>query len=469
MVLALVSAIFTLPATARADDDEPVDYDERSDGPSNPTYSKFWSGERFPSDEAYQNKIEQARTLWNENKQNSRIAALELLDTATKMEPDRTEAYSWIARIARHRQVKDWVACARALDKVASLEEKPSPDEFPKLATVDQRNLEAGTCHALAGNYEQAVERFTTVISAGTASSSVAKLANQRLAETFMALGRLEEAIETLEQMFRKDRYNAGIALLLAVAYDRNEQIAKATEAHEIGRKRDPNFGTLKSIDRVYIPPEDESYFLGVAYGYDTDSRNQLFATFYFREYLHHAKDGLWARRAQKHLQDLGVHKAGSDLKIVGTAHMDQDKARKAIASRDADLQECVKSVPRTVFQVRITKLPKPAKAKPKKRNKSKKDRRRTKNKKRKRNGYGRFDDILIRPITPRAPRIRPRVEQVKAMMLIVSKPPPDSEDTQVVMRCLERVANEIEMPVPTGGERTHAYAEFRIIARDPT
>ena len=451
----LLTTLF-ISTTAPADDADPVDFDERIEGPSNPTYSKLWSGDRFPNDADYQDKIEQARTLWYERSPTSMQAALELLERATRMEPDRVSAYAWLARISYSQQ--DWERCANALDRIDAIDEKPDADDFKEYASREHRDLARGTCHALAGNYESAIERFTAIVSAGTASAAITVLAKQRLAETLMALGRLEEAIETLEQLFKRRSYDPGLALILAVAYDRNEQTARATEHYAIGKKRDPNFGTLSSASHLYIPPDDEYYFLGLAYGYDSSHPLHLFSVYYFREYLHHAKQAVWARRAAKHLDELLGQPAGTDLRLYGTAGMDEDKARSAIAVADSSLQDCVTSLPRALFRVRITRLPKqtPARAKQKKQARSKKA-------KLDRPQAALRDRLIIGVVD--SPRVRKQQETVQILLDRIGKPMPETDQITAVTECLEQVARTVKLPHPTGGSGTYSMAEFRVIA----
>jgi hypothetical protein len=147
-------------------------------------------------------------------------------------------------------------------------------------------------------NYERA--RFLTLLGQG-----------------YMAKGRLDDAIDALERSVVAFPQQYGstdqLALaLLAVAYDRDEQLGRAHEMIDQLRAIDPQFYVLMQQQPVtaqtapsqrsyivYGPPSERHYVLGLFYEAQGRAAD---AAASWRAYLDSAEPG-FARRAQEHLR----------------------------------------------------------------------------------------------------------------------------------------------------------------------
>ncbi len=119
---------------------------------------------------------------------------------------------------------------------------------------------ELAVCRARAGKFEAAIEGLRRIL--GRAQNQQVSV-YQRLGECYMALGRLDEAIESFRQGLRLSPYSAELGFALAVAHDRDEDAAQAREALIQALSRDPRASTLAAANRVWVPPHEAHYYLG--------------------------------------------------------------------------------------------------------------------------------------------------------------------------------------------------------------
>jgi tetratricopeptide (TPR) repeat protein len=121
-------------------------------------------------------------------------------------------------------------------------------------------------------------------------------------AEILMALGRLEEAIRYYRMATEADPFEPLNWFGLAVAYDRDEQWAKAVEATQRAVNHGVGLGRLDSEGVFFVPEGDYYYYMALAHHVlgklDVAESN-------YNRFLVHCKDTKYAARAREHLAEL--------------------------------------------------------------------------------------------------------------------------------------------------------------------
>jgi tetratricopeptide (TPR) repeat protein len=170
------------------------------------------------------------------------------------------------------------------------------------------------------------------------------------LGEGYMARGRLDDAIDALERsvVAFPQQYGSVDQLtlaLLAVAYDRDEQLGRAHEMIDQLRAIDPQFYVLMQQQPVtaatapsqrtyiiYAPPSDRHYVLGLFY----EAQGRLAeAAASWRAYLDSAEPG-FARRAQQHLAGAQRQLAELSRQRAAAAHAAAGKPKPRPAAAGA-------------------------------------------------------------------------------------------------------------------------------------
>ncbi|MEK6606320.1 MAG: tetratricopeptide repeat protein [Myxococcota bacterium] len=176
---------------------------------------------------------------------------------------------------------------------------------------VDTRGeaaLPLGVLLSKLGRFEESLEEYERVLRAriDDQARSVA-LANS--AEALMALGRLSEAIERYRRAAdiappAAPDHDArrGAWWGLAVALDRDEQIAKAEEAARQGLQLDPQIAYLGHPDVFFVPPGDIHYYY--ALGHQAAGQTAQ-AALRWKQFLAELPDSPWAYRAKQRLAEL--------------------------------------------------------------------------------------------------------------------------------------------------------------------
>lgn len=155
-------------------------------------------------------------------------------------------------------------------------------------------------------------------------------VALQYLGYVYMAEGRLDDAIDAYQRASASQRYGyyggggADLSSLagLAVAYDRDEQVARAAEVLQQVQQLDPQFQFL--LPNAYYrpipfsPPSDRHYWLALAYEHQ---KKWTEAAVEWRAYIESA-DPLYERRAQEHLRVV-------NKELARKARANADAARK--------------------------------------------------------------------------------------------------------------------------------------------
>jgi len=414
---ALAAGMFVSPAPPAAQPTRPAppdaDYDDQDDHKSD-----FWERALDPSSEKYDGLVERAAVLLRESDHDSLKQASQLLGQAIRLSPDRALGHLWSGRVAD--RLGDYAGCAQSMAKALDLDpnlDAPGGTEPTEWAA----HYELAVCRARAGKYEAAIEGLRRIL--GRAQSREVAI-YQRLGECYMALGRLDEAVEAFRQGIRLSPYSAELSFALAVAHDRDDDAAQARDAMAQALGRDPRAGSLVGVSRIWIPTQDAPYYLGLAYlGGEDFSR----AVLHFRRYLAVAGESAWARRARAHYEEaLAGAVAGRGLELRGSATLEPARAASIIGKADGALQGCLRRTPDLLLRVSIT---------------------------------------AVVPIKGKA---ADTTGAMKPGVRVLVQEPSDtrSADARTVVGCAEAAARRIALPRPTGAPGTYITAEFDIVAR---
>ncbi len=390
-----------------------LDYDEQQE-----QRSDFWERALDPSSAEYDGLVERAVVLLREGDRESLAQAGQILRQAVQLAPDRPLAHLWQGRLFDREG--NYAACAQSMAKALDLDPElqvPGGGEPTEVAAA----YELAVCRARAGKFEAAIEGLRRIL--GRAQNQVAIY--QRLGECYMALGRLDEAVESFRQGLRLSPYSAELGFALAVAHDRDEDSAQAREALSQALSRDPRASSLAAANRVWVPPLEAHYYLGLAYlGAEDWSRSVM----HFRRYLALAGETSWTRRARARYEEaLGGAIAGAGLEIKGSSTLDQPRLTALIARADGPLQNCLRKTPDLLLRVSITRvLPSKGKA-------------------------------AATTAATAKPGVRVLVQEQSGAKLA---------DVRTVVACTEAIARKIPVPKPTGAPGTYATVEFNVIAR---
>jgi tetratricopeptide (TPR) repeat protein len=410
-------ALLASPAVAAQPRTEPppeVDFDDQQEH-----RSEFWERVLDPASQEYDDLVERAVVLLREGDRESLGQAGKLLGDAVRLSPERPLAHLWHGRLADRQG--DFAACARSLAKALDLDPElaaPGGSEPTEWAA----HYELAVCQARAGKFEGAIEGLRGIL--GRAQNQQV-LIYQRLGESYMALGRLDEAMESFRQGLRLSPYSAELGFALAVAHDRDEDSAQAHDVLTQALTRDPRATSLTASNRIWIPPHEAHYYLGLAYlGAEEWPRSVL----HFRRYLALAGETSWARRARARYEEaLGGAIAGAAVDIKGSATLEPARAGAIIARSDGALQSCLRRAPDLLLRVSITKVM-PSKGK-----------------------------VAAAASATSRPGVRVLVQEQSGAKV---------NDVRAVVSCTEAIARKIALPRPTGAPGTYATVEFDVIAR---
>lgn len=342
---ALLCLTFAAGSVAYADGskDKKKDFDEETEN-----RSEFWERALQPNKQLYTNRLKRAQRFLNRSDKQSRTNAERLLRDAIKLQPNAPLAY-WYMGILHFRN-KEWKKCAteHAVMFKKYPEFKPPGKDARNPKSLD---MSLGTCNALAGRYEKAIVHFKRILSRADGKNYQV---HWRLGETYMALGRLKDAIASLQTALRL--YSSGLVrFALAAAYDRNEQLALAREHLKRASIGYRNLQIIPAADKVYYK----------ALKAQQQGKKQK-ALLYFREYLVQAKSSQWRHRAQHHLKNIKVGKiTTSQFTVQGSAKLDLKLLAMNINKAQPKFQRCLAKTPGLLLNVRLVSKKVPGKAKP--------------------------------------------------------------------------------------------------------
>jgi len=424
LLAALVAAVggrAAAEAPPPLDVDLPADFDEESEQKSD-----FWEKALEPSKQKYEDLVERAVVQVKQMDKASRDLAAAYLRDAIKLAPDRPLAHMWLGRV--EGQSGNYALCAQEIGRALDSDPKFQPPPAPWSEVQDAEwggRYELALCRAQASEYEGAIDGLRRILASGTASDGDrAGFVHWRLGECYMALGRLDEALASLQQASRILPYSANISFALAVAFDRDEDPASARDAMSRALEREPRVSSssLLASNRIWIPADDQHYYLGLAYLGASEAPRALY---HLRRYIAATGEGTWTARARGHLETAQAGAvAGRDLTMRGSASMDEAKAGAAVARLDGELQACVSKTPDLLLSVALTRVVPGAEA---------------------------------RGETPRPAGVR---------VLVLEQGGLKSDVLKATTGCAETVAGKIALPKATGPAGAYITATFSVIAR---
>jgi tetratricopeptide (TPR) repeat protein len=400
--------------------DLPPDYDEESEAKSD-----FWERALEPARQKYDDLVEKAVLQIKQMDRSARDLGIAYLRDAVKLAPELPLAHLWLGRA--EGQNGNYAVCAQEIARALDADPKFVAPPLPDMPDAEwSGRYELALCRAQAGDYEAAVDGLRRILSGGTGNAEPDKVAlvHWRLGECYMALGRLDEALASLQQASRLAPWNVNMSFALAVAFDRDEDPTSSRDAMSRALEREPRVstGSLLTTGRAWIPPDDQSYYLGLAY---LSSGEAPRALYYLRRYLAATGEGMWTARARGHLETaLAGAVAGRDLTVRGSGSIDEAKSTAAIGKLDGELQACVAKSPDLLLSVAVTRVVP---------------------------GGDQKGD------TARLPGVR---------AIILEQGNLKSDALKAATACVESAASRIALPKPTGPAGAYVTATFSVIAR---
>lgn len=392
----------------------PVDVDERVRAPS-----AFWERVLHPADPSFQPHLAAARALLEQPDGQAAAQALPHLEQAVALAPDHPEVH-WLRGLAAER-LRRWELCAESYGRLFAMDPAYTPTLVPRgREAAWALDAGLGLCLAQRGQYEAAIAQLKRIASRGAVPFEV----YVNMAESYMALGRLAEAIDTLVQVSRHHNPSARAEHVLAAAYDRRQMPDHAREHVRTALRLGP-MALLDAPDQVFTPPEESLYSLGLAYAEAGDLERALF---FFRHYLHVHGNGPWRQRAQQHAERLArAPRTPRSISVSNNADpMDTATVLAAVERADPGLQACVQAVPGALFSVRLT----------------------------------------ILPGSDRTARGRARVGLGVETQVASALPTVEEDAAAEAQRCLEAAAQGIALPRPRTPAGNYTMVTFPVIAR---
>jgi tetratricopeptide (TPR) repeat protein len=188
----------------------------------------------------------------------------------------------------------DFIAQARvALERARQLA-PAGEDKDPRLA------FHLGFVRAIGGDFAGSLREYLRAQSLGGLPRHEDWLLSYDLGDTYMALGRLGEAIESYRRATRLASSEPMPRMALAVALDRDQQLEKSRAELQVGLTLDPQLRRLQSGDYVFVPRDEIHYYLALvafARNRPADARRELEA------FLAALPESPYAPRAREHLQ----------------------------------------------------------------------------------------------------------------------------------------------------------------------
>jgi tetratricopeptide (TPR) repeat protein len=346
--LALLAFTLTLAPTialAQSKKYPPVapDKDKEAEG-----HSELWESTLNPELKPYADLVRAAEQHVSRNSANEHKLALEKLDTAIKRLPKEPSAYLVRGRLFLIQ--REWAKCAADLGSADDY----AKDNADPIARTRAR-IDLGVCQARAGRFADA--ESTLVRAAASATTHRGEL-GLRLGEVRIALGKLDEAIDTLSAALEfTDTRHELTRWLLASAYDRARRPSDALEQATIARAYDSQRTYIEAPNLPLLGAGDQQYLLGVAYRYATPKPE--YALLYFRQFIKLAPDSMWRRRAEEHVRELGSMKlpAKETITSTGSANIDVDAMRATLEGPVKVMRQCLVKLPSAAFQITVTKV----------------------------------------------------------------------------------------------------------------
>lgn len=271
--------------------------------------SGFWNRVVDPGRKKYQEAIKRGTSLLERAEKTppgslrTRLLedALAAFREGNRASPNKAEGWYQTGKVLY--ELDRTKAAIRILSKVRRLD--------PKFSLAFDVSFKLGIAYSKLGQFERAVleydraERELIKLEGRSSPNTRATRAilNGNAAEALMALERLDEAIQRYKEAlsivegYRLARWG------LAVAYDRDEQISKATQEVQAALASDPQMSELTKDNVFFIPEGDIHYYYALGYlvqGKTTESQK------HWEQFLAKLPDSPWIPRARAHVDQLG-------------------------------------------------------------------------------------------------------------------------------------------------------------------
>jgi tetratricopeptide (TPR) repeat protein len=344
--LALLLVAGTAFAQSKRYPAPPKDLDQEADN-----HSHLWESALDPERKPYEELVRDARRLLDDSahpQKDQATAALPKLDEAVTRLPKDYRAHALRGRA--YLILGQWAKCAEDLELADTPELGDSADR-------DTAELQLGICQARAGKLADAERTLLHAV-------AVAPHGEQwmRLGEVRIALGKLDEAVDSLTAALEAhDGVEATIHWLLALAYDRARKSSSADDEARIALNRDPTFSLIQNPAYPWLHPGELEYMMGIARrtsaNQDRDATPEI-ALLYFRRFLRIAGDSPWKRRAEEHVKELAALPFPLALPRTAqsTALVDTNAYIPIVQKAMPALRACVAKLPGEAFTITVVR-----------------------------------------------------------------------------------------------------------------
>ena len=290
--------------------------------------SDFWSDIAQPGRKQYQAALRKGRELFETairlRMPSTRLRTLEealaAFRLAIKHNPAGAEAYFWLGKTAYALdRFKDAIAAFTAMRRL----QISSGDELSVCEKL-------GIAYSKIGRYEESVQEYNradrlVINDASRVTHRAVWHANA--AESLMAMGRLEEAIQRYEEAVGLQPANILGWWGVAVAADRDGQASKAKEAVQRALALDPNMAKPTDDGVFFVPEGDIHYYFALGYEVKNDPTR---AKHEWESFLARLGKSPWAVRARQHLADLEAAPASPKAKRLAPFPKTQNSSSEA-------------------------------------------------------------------------------------------------------------------------------------------
>lgn len=295
------------------------------------TDESFWAAVAHPQRSRHAQLVAEARGLLRASEAHD---AAELLEEAVRIDSSDPLGFYFLGK-ARLREGR-YAACADALLVLERSWPNYSSDDAPLDDTL-------GLCLRRAGRLDEATQHYRRLLAGGRMAIEP-RDAHARLGDCYQALGRLEDAIVEYGVAIALDSKYVPAHVGLALAYDRDEQTARATDAMLRALALSSGLDDLRSSAIVFVPESDLEYSLGFGHlvASRTDPIRRAPAIALFRRYLERNPTGPWVERARRHLAELGAAElSAADVVVAPPAAPERALAVQAALGLGVELAKC--------------------------------------------------------------------------------------------------------------------------------
>jgi len=340
-LLALLLASAPAWAQSKRYPPEPVDKDKETAAKSN-----LWERATNPHRSPYQDAVDEAKALLDQRTDDAANEAVKKLDAAVALMPQEPRAF--LLRGKAQEQLKQWGKCAA--DYLAA-------SNHPGELTAGEKHdlpLWLGQCQARAGKLADAERTLGEAAASGASGGDVW----MRLGEVRIAMGKLEEAIASLEAASdMADAQTALVRWLLAGAYDRARRPAEAAASATRALQQDRAASLLENPPLPFLGAGEQDYLRGVAYAAFDPPKPELVLAF-FRRFLKTAPESPWRKRAEDHLRELKAAPLPDSVeRRSGNAALDLAVATTIVRKAMPGMRACLAKYPGLVLKVEMTRV----------------------------------------------------------------------------------------------------------------